>query len=79
MKKSKKFVLVGLVLLAITGLLVIAGCKTEVDQNPIEYSVTFNANDFRDVNYTAVGVVPALSISLQSNLSLEGKIFLTEN
>ena len=31
MKKSKKFVLAGLVLLAITGLLALAGCKTEVD------------------------------------------------
>ena len=30
-KKSKKFVLAGLVLLAITGLLALAGCKTEVD------------------------------------------------
>ena len=29
--KSKKFVLAGLVLLAITGLLALAGCKTEVD------------------------------------------------
>ena len=31
MKKSKKFVLAGLVLLAITGLLALAVCKTEVD------------------------------------------------
>lgn len=31
MKKSKKFVLVGLALLAVTGLLVLAGCKHDVD------------------------------------------------
>ena len=29
--KSKKLVLAGLALLAITGLLVVSGCKTEVD------------------------------------------------
>ena len=33
MKKSKKFVLAALALLAITGLLALAGCKTEVDTN----------------------------------------------
>ena len=46
MKKSKKFVVAGLALLAITGLLALAGCKPEVDtsspQQPsgkvIEYS-----------------------------------------
>ena len=32
-KKSKKFVLAALALLAITGLLALAGCKTEVDTN----------------------------------------------
>ena len=31
--KSKKFVLAALALLAITGLLALAGCKTEVDTN----------------------------------------------
>ena len=32
-KKSKKFVLAALALLATTGLLALAGCKTEVDTN----------------------------------------------
>ena len=42
--KSKKFVLAALVLLAITGLLALAGCKNDSVPEPTRYTVTFNAN-----------------------------------
>ena len=45
MKKSKKFVLAGLILLAVTGLLALAGCKNDsVLEEAAKYTVTFNAN-----------------------------------
>jgi len=42
--KSKKFVLAGFVLLAITGLLALAGCKNDSVSETPKYTVTFNAN-----------------------------------
>ena len=50
MKKSKKFVLAGLVLLAITGLLALAGCKNDSVPEPTRYTVKFE---------TAHGTAPA--------------------
>ena len=48
--KSKKFVLAGLVLLAITGLLALAGCKNDsVLEAAAKYTVTFNANGGSEV------------------------------
>ena len=47
--KSKKFVLAGLVLLAITGLLALAGCKNDTVPEPTRYTVKFE---------TAHGTVP---------------------
>ena len=45
MKSQKKFVLVALALLAITGLLALAGCKNDsVLEAAAKYTVTFNAN-----------------------------------
>ena len=49
MKKSKKFVLAGLALLAITGLLALAGCKNDSVPEPTRYTVTFNANGGSEV------------------------------
>ena len=42
--KSKKFVLAGLVLLAITGLLALAGCKNDSVPETRKYTVTFNTD-----------------------------------
>ena len=50
MKKSKKFVLAWLVLLAITGLLALAGCKNDTVPEPTRYTVKFE---------TAHGTAPA--------------------
>ena len=42
--KSKKFVLAGLVLLAITGLLALAGCKNDTVPEPTRYTVKFETD-----------------------------------
>ncbi len=44
MKKSKKFVLAALALLAITGLLALAGCKNDSVPETRKYTVTFNTD-----------------------------------
>ena len=44
MKKSKKFVLAGLALLAITGLLALAGCKNDSVPEPTRYTVKFETD-----------------------------------
>ena len=49
MKKSKKFVLAALALLAITGLLALAGCKNDSVPESTRYTVTFNANGGSEV------------------------------
>ena len=48
-KQEKKFVLAGLVLLAITGLLALAGCKNDSVPEPTRYTVTFDANGGSEV------------------------------
>ena len=56
--KSKKFVLAGLALLAITGLLALAGCKNDsvppeatsgTETKPVTHTVTFNADGGSEV------------------------------
>ncbi len=47
--KSKKFVLAGLVLLAITGLLALTSCKNDSVPEPTRYTVTFDANGGSEV------------------------------
>ena len=44
MKKSKKFVLAGLALLAITGLLALSGCKNDTVPEPTRYTVKFETD-----------------------------------
>ena len=48
MKKSKKFVLAWLVLLAITGLLALAGCKNDTVPEPTRYTVKFETDHGTD-------------------------------
>ena len=48
-KQEKKFVLAGLVLLAITGLLALAGCKNDSVPEPTRYTVSFDANGGSEV------------------------------
>ncbi|MBR2463429.1 MAG: InlB B-repeat-containing protein [Spirochaetaceae bacterium] len=43
-KQEKKFVLAGLALLAITGLLALAGCKNDTVPEPTRYTVKFDKN-----------------------------------
>ena len=43
-KREKKFVLAGLALLAITGLLALAGCKNDTVPEPTRYTVKFDKN-----------------------------------
>ena len=43
-KQEKKFVLAGFALLAITGLLALAGCKNDTVPEPTRYTVKFNKN-----------------------------------
>ena len=63
MKKSKKFVLAALVLLAITGLLALAGCKNDTVPEPTRYTVKFE---------TAYGTAPA-DITMVSGAELTDK------
>ena len=58
--KSKKFVLAGLALLAITGLLALAGCENDSVPEPTRYTVKFE---------TAHGTAPA-DITVESRTKL---------
>ena len=55
MKKSKKFVLAALALLAITGLLALSGCKNDSVPEPTRYTVKFDKGD----NSEYTGDLPA--------------------
>ncbi|MBR2320243.1 MAG: InlB B-repeat-containing protein, partial [Clostridia bacterium] len=54
-KQEKKFVLAGLALLAITGLLALAGCKNDTVPEPTRYTVSFDKGD----NSEYTGDLPA--------------------
>ena len=64
-KQEKKFVLAALALLAITGLLALAGCKNDTVPEPTRYTVSFDKGD----NSEYTGDLPA-DITVESGTKL---------
>ena len=66
--KSKKFMLAGLVLLAITGLLALTGCKNDTVPEPTRYTVSFDKGD----NSEYTGDLPAdITVVSRTKLTVE--------
>ena len=72
MKKSKKFVLAGLALLAITGLLALTGCKTEVDTSSPQQEQTGDSGGNNDSTGGNAGTEDNTSGSGDSGTDGEG-------
>ena len=73
--KSKKFVLAALALLAITGLLALAGCKNDSVPEPTRYTVKFDKGD----NSEYTGDLPAdITVESRTKLTAEQLKGLTD-